>query len=198
MLHAYRPVSSDRLIEELWAGRPPETAAKALQGLVSQLRKQLGVATVETVFGGYLLRIDDGDLDALRFEQLLQDARGLANADALLALREALALWRGPALADFAYDDFARGEIERLEELRETCIERRIELELALGRHDDLVPELEALVREHPLRERLRHQLMLALYRSGRQADALEAYREGRELLVEELGLEPSPLLRGV
>jgi DNA-binding SARP family transcriptional activator/streptogramin lyase len=191
LLHANRPVSSDRLIEELWGGRPPETAAKALQGLVSQLRKQLGAATVETVFGGYLVRIDDGDLDAWRFEQLLQDARRLANTDALMTLREALALWRGPALADFAYDDFARGEIERLEELRENCIERRIELELALGRHDDLVPELEALVREHPLRERLRHQLMLALYRSGRQADALEAYRDARRVLRDELGLDP-------
>ena len=191
LLHANRPVPSDRLIEELWGGRPPETAAKALQGLVSQLRKQLGAATVETVSGGYLVRIDDGDLDARRFEQLLQDARRLANADALATLREALALWRGPALADFAYDDFARGEIERLEELRETCIERRIELELAFGRHDDLVPELEALVRKHPLRERLRHQLMLALYRSGRQADALGAYRDARMFLRDELGLDP-------
>ncbi len=191
LLHANQAVSSDRLIEELWGGRPPETAAKALQGLVSQLRKQLGTATVETVSGGYLVRIDDGDLDALRFEQLLQDARRLENADALLALREALSLWRGPALADFAYDDFARGEIERLEELRETCIERRIELELALGRHDDLVPELEALVRAHPLRERLRHQLMLALYRSGRQAEALETYRDARTVLRDELGLDP-------
>ena len=191
LLHANQPVSSDRLIEELWGGRPPETAAKALQGLVSQLRKQLGTATVETVSGGYLVRIDDGDLDALRFEQLLRDARRLENADALAALHEALSLWRGPALADFAYDDFARGEIERLEELRETCIERRIELELALGRHDDLVPELEALVREHPLRERLRHQLMLALYRSGRQAEALETYRDARRVLRDELGLDP-------
>ena len=198
LLHANRPVSSDRLIEEVWGGRPPETAAKALQGLVSQLRKQLGAATVETVAGGYLIRIDDRDLDMLRFEQLVLDARGLANADALIALREALALWRGPALADFAYDDFARGEIERLEELRETCIERRIELELELelGRHDDLVPELEALVREHPLRERLRHQLMLALYRSGRQADALEAYRDARRILRDELGLDPGDELQ--
>ena len=191
LLQANRPVPSDRLIEELWGGRPPETAAKALQGLVSQLRKQLGAATVETVSGGYLVRIDDGDLDARRFEQLLQDARRLASSDALATLHEALALWRGPALADFAYDDFARGEIERLEELRETCIERRIQLELALGRHDDLVPELEALVRKHPHRERLRHQLMLALYRSGRQADALGAYRDARRVLRDELGLDP-------
>jgi DNA-binding SARP family transcriptional activator/streptogramin lyase len=198
LLHTNRPVSSNRLIEELWGGRPPDTAAKALQGLVSQLRKQLGAATVETVSGGYLLRTNEGDLDALRFEQLLQDARGLANTDALTMLHEALALWRGPALADFAYDDFARGEIERLEELRGTCIERRIELELAFGRHDDLVPELEALVREHPLRERLRHQLMLALYRCGRQADALETYGEGRKVLRDELGLEPSHELRAL
>ena len=196
LLHANQPVSSDRLIEELWGGRPPETAAKALQGLVSQLRKQLGTATVETVSGGYLVRVDDGDLDALRFEQLLHDARRLENADALAALHEALSLWRGPALADFAYDDFARGQIERLEELRVTCIERRIALELALGRHDDLVPELEVLVREHPLRERLRHQLMLALYRSGRQAEALEAYGDARKVLRDELGLDPGDDLR--
>ncbi len=196
LLHANRPVSRERLIEELWGGQPPETAAKALQGLVSQLRKQLGAATVETVSGGYLVHVGDGELDARRFEQLLQDARRLTNRDALLTLREALALWRGPALADFAYEDFARGEIERLEGLRETCIERRIDLELALGLHDDLVPELEALVRAHPLRERLRHQLMLALYRSGRQADALDAYRDARRVFRDELGLDPADELQ--
>jgi DNA-binding SARP family transcriptional activator/streptogramin lyase len=196
LLRANSPVPSDRLIEELWDGRAPETAGKALQGLVSQLRKQLGATTVETVPGGYLLRVEAADLDALRFEQLLKHARGLDQAGALAALQEALALWRGPALAEFAYDDFARPGIERLEELRETAVERRIDLELALGRHDDLVPELEALVRAHPLRERLRRQLMLALYRSGRQADALEAYRDGRRTLRDELGLEPGEELQ--
>jgi DNA-binding SARP family transcriptional activator/DNA-binding beta-propeller fold protein YncE len=196
LLHPNGPVSSDRLIDELWGGRPPETAAKALQGLVSQLRKQLGAATVETVPGGYLLRLDDGDLDARRFERLFHEARGLERNKALATLREALALWRGPALADFAYDDFARSEIERLEELRETCIERRIHLELALGPSEDLVPELEALVRGHPLRERLRYLLMLALYRAGRQADALEAYSDARRTLRDELGLEPGEELQ--
>jgi DNA-binding SARP family transcriptional activator/streptogramin lyase len=190
------PLTSDRLIDELWGGRPPETAAKALQGLVSQLRKQLGASTVETVPGGYLLRVDEGDLDARRFERLMTESRGLEKDDALAKAREALALWRGPALAEFAYDDFARGEIERLEELRRTGIERRIELELAMGRHDGLVPELEALIRAHPLRERLRHHLMLALYRSGRQADALEAYRAARQVLRDELGLDPGDELQ--
>ena len=196
LLHSNRSVSNDRLIEELWGGRPPETAAKALQGLVSQLRRQLGAGTVETVPGGYRLRVDSADVDALRFERLLQDARSHDQADALAMLRQALDLWRGPALSEFAYDDFARAEIERLEELRETAIERRIELELALGHHDDLVPELEALVREHPLRERLRRLLMLALYRSGRQADALEAYHDARRVLRHELGLEPGDELQ--
>jgi DNA-binding SARP family transcriptional activator/streptogramin lyase len=196
LLQANQPVSSDQLIEELWGGRPPETAAKALQGLVSQLRKQLGAATVETVPGGYRLGVADEDLDARRFERLFHEARGLERGDALATLREALALWRGPALAEFAYDDFARGETERLEELRQTCVERRIHLELALGPSEDLVPELEALVREHPLRERLRYLLMLALYRSGRQADALEAYRDARRVLLDELGLEPDEELQ--
>jgi streptogramin lyase len=129
---------------------------------------------------------------------LLAGARRLERQSAALNLREALRLWRGAALADFTYDDFAKREAERLEELRQSCIERRIDLELALGHHDDLVPELEALVKEHPLRERLRHHLMLALYRSGRQAEALEAYRDARSTLREELGLEPSNELQSL
>ena len=198
LVHANESVSSDRLIEELWGAAPTTTAAKALQGLVSQLRKQLGPDSLETVTGGYLLRIAPGDTDAQQFEELLREARPLDRGPALAKLRAALALWRGPALADFAYDDFARSAIDRLEELRESCIERRIDLELALGHHDDLVPELEALVREYPLRERLRRHLILALYRSGRQADALEAYQEARLVLREQLGLDPGDELQAL
>lgn len=196
LLHGGEAVSTDRLIDELWQGRPPGTAAKALQGYVSSLRKQLGPETVETVGAGYRLDVAAEQTDAGRFEELLAEARPLDRAPAAAKLRAALALWRGPALADFAYDDFAQQEIERLEELRLSCIERRIELELALGHHDDLVPELEALAHAHPLRERFRGQLMLALYRSGRQAEALAAYHTARTVLREELGLEPSEELQ--
>ena len=191
-------MSSDRLIEELWDGKPPETAAKALQGYVSSLRKQLGPESVETVGAGYRLEVAPEDLDAHRFEALLAEARPLERAPAVAKLREALALWRGPALADFAYDEFARNEVDRLDELRLGGIERRIDLELALGHHDDLVPELEALVRAYPLRERLRGYLMVALYRSGRQAEALDAYRDARTTLRDELGLEPSEELQAL
>jgi YVTN family beta-propeller protein len=198
LLHCGEAVSSDRLIEELWDGKPPETAAKALQGYVSSLRKQLGPETVETVGAGYRLKITPEELDSHSFEELLAEARPLERAPAAAKLRDALALWRGPALADFAYDDFAQNEIERLEELRLGGIERRIDLELALGHHDDLVPELEALVHTYPLRERLRGHLMVALYRSGRQAEALDAYRDARTALRDELGLEPSDELQAL
>lgn len=198
LLHDGEAVSSELLIEELWAGKPPETAAKALQGYVSSLRKQLGQEAVETVGSGYRLQVVPDDLDSHRFEGLLADARPLDRAPAAAKLREALALWRGPALADFAYEDFARNEIDRLEELRLAGVERRIDLDLALGHHDDLVPELEALVRTYPLRERLRRHLMVALYRSGRQAEALDAYRDARAALRDELGLEPSEELQAL
>jgi DNA-binding SARP family transcriptional activator len=198
LLHSGEAVSSDRLIDELWEGKPPETAAKALQGYVSSLRKQLGAEAVETVGAGYRLQVAAEDLDTHRFEELLAEARPLERAPAAAKLREALALWRGPALADFAYDDFARNEIDRLDELRLAGIERRIDLELALGHHDDLVPELEALVHAYPLRERLRGHLMVALYRSGRQAEALDAYRDARTALRDELGLEPSEELQAL
>jgi len=196
LLHGGEVVSSDRLIDELWGSRPPGTAAKALQGYISQLRKRLGQATLETVGSGYRLRIEPEELDAGEFERLLAEARRLEREAAAMKLREALGLWRGPALAEFAYDDFAQREVERLEGLRDSCIERKIDLELALGYHDDLVPELEALVREHPLHERFRRHLMVALYRSGRQVEALDAYREARTALREELGLEPSDELQ--
>jgi len=198
VLHSGEAVSTDRLIEELWDGKPPETAVKALQGYVSSLRKQLGPETIGTVGTGYRLIAAPEDTDAGRFEELLAEARPLERAPAAAKLREALGLWRGPALADFAYDEFARSEIDRLEDLRLTAVERRIDLELALGHHDDLAPELEALVRAHPLRERFRGQLMVALYRSGRQADALDAYRDARTVMREELGLEPSEELQAL
>lgn len=198
LVHAGEAVSSDRLIDQLWEGKPPDTAAKALQGYVSSLRKQLGQETVETVGAGYRLNVVAADIDAREFEELLAEARPLERAPAAAKLREALALWRGPALADFAYDEFARPEIERLEELHLAGTERRIDLELALGHHDDLVPELEALVRAHQLRERLRGFLMVALYRSGRQAEALAAYRNARAVLRDELGLDPSEELQAL
>jgi DNA-binding SARP family transcriptional activator len=195
-------VSSDQLLEELWAGRPPVSATKVVQNYVSRLRKRLGEGVLLTRAPGYVLRADPQSLDAHRFERLFEEGRRLlAGGDPVLAataLREALSLWRGPALADFLYEPFAQGEIARLEDLRLACLEERIEAELQLGSHAELTGELEALVGEHPLRERLWGQLMLALYRSGRQAEALAAYQLARQTLVEELGIEPSRLLQGL
>jgi DNA-binding SARP family transcriptional activator len=200
LLHANEVVSSDRLIDELWPGDPPPTAAKVIQNSVSQLRKLLEPEVLVTRSPGYLLLLQPGELDADRFQRMVEQARAdlsaNAAAEAAEQLREALALWRGPALADFADAPFARVEAARLEELRSAATEDRIEAELALGRHGDLVAELEALVAQHPLRERLRAQLMVALYRSGRQAEALRVYHETREILVEELGLEPGRALQ--
>ena len=193
-LHAREIVATERLIDELWGGSPPPTAAKALQNLVSQLRRSLGADSIATRPPGYSLRLDTDDLDARRFERLAAEGHRLLEENPGRAghtLREALGLWRGRALADFAYEDFAQSEITRLDELRLGAIEDRIDADLAVGRATELVPELEPLVSAHPLRERLRGQLMLALYRSGRQADALEVYRSGRRLLDEELGLKP-------
>jgi DNA-binding SARP family transcriptional activator/DNA-binding beta-propeller fold protein YncE len=192
LLRANEVVSTDRLIDEVWDGRPPPTAAKALQGHVSQLRKLLGQQTLVTQPPGYLLRVTPEQLDALRAERLIRESEDAEPAEAATLLREALQLWRGPPIADFASDDFARSEASRLEELRLTALEKRIEADLALGRHVEVVGELEALVRAHPLRERLRGQLILALYRSGRQAESLDAFRAARTTLVEELGLDPS------
>src|SRR5712692_8344828 len=182
-------VSTDRLIDELWGDRPPKTAANTLQYYVSQLRKLLGADRIVTRRPGYLIQVEPGELDLERFERLAEEG----GAD---GLRRALALWRGAPLADFAYEAFAQAAIGRLEELRLTALEQRIEADLALGRHGELAGELEELVAEHPLRERPRGQLMLALYRSGRQAEALEAYQETRRVLVEQLGIEPSPALQ--
>ena len=186
LLHANEVVSTERLTEALWEEEPPETAQKALQVYISQLRKVLDSERLLTKSPGYLIRVDDDELDVVQFELLQQDGKP----------REALALWRGPPLAEFTYADFAQAEIARLDELHLTCLEQRIDADLAAGRHTELVGELEALVAEHPLRERPREQLMLALYRSGRQAEALTTYRDARQALVEELGIDPGRGLR--
>jgi DNA-binding SARP family transcriptional activator/ABC-type branched-subunit amino acid transport system substrate-binding protein/streptogramin lyase len=201
LVNANEIVTPDRLIDDLWGASPPPTAAKTLQAHVSRLRAALGSSSdaLETHGHGYRLRVE-GELDAETFRNSLEGGRrALARGEASAAaetLREALALWRGPALAEFRYAEFAQAEIARLEELRLAAQEERIDAELELGRHDELVVELEVLVAEHPLRERLRGQLMLALYRSGRQAESLQTYQEGRRALAEELGLEPSANLQ--
>jgi DNA-binding SARP family transcriptional activator/tetratricopeptide (TPR) repeat protein len=192
LVHANEVVSRDRLIDALWEEQPPETAQKALQVYVSKLRKTLGRDVLLTRGPGYMLQLEQGCLDLERFEELVEQARGAVPETATAKLEEALSLWRGPPFADFAYDRFARSEIARLEELRLEAVEGRIEADLALGRHAELIGELEGLVADHPLRERLRGQLMLALYRSGRQAEALEVYQDTRRVLVEELGIEPT------
>jgi YVTN family beta-propeller protein len=195
-------VSADRLIDLLWGERPPATAAKTLQGYVSHLRKALGDGVLLTRSGGYLLAAEPEQVDAERFEAPVAHARdALAAGDAARArelLVSALALWRGEPLADLAYEGFAGGEVARLEEARVAALEDRIEADLALGRHRAVVGELEALVGLHPNSERLLGQLMLALYRSGRQVDALDAYRRGHRALRDELGLEPGPELRAL
>lgn len=195
LLHANRVVSRNRLIDELWNGSPPDTAATALQVYVSQLRKALGRDTIVTQAPGYLVSAEPGALDSERFAQLVQEARGSEPDVAAERLREALALWRGPPLADLD-DSIARPERAELEDRRAATLEQRIDADLELGRHAEVVSELEALVREDPLRERRRAQLMLALYRSGRQAGALEVYRSGRRLLDKELGLKPDDELQ--
>ena len=196
LLRANEPVPRERLIEELWAGRPPPSAPKVLQTYVSQLRRTLGRDVIRTLSSAYGVRADGRSLDLIRFEQLLGNARAAPLLEANGLLREALSLWRGPPLGEFAHEPWAQPEIARLDELRVEALQERIETDLALGADAELVPELERLVGEHPLRERLRAQLMLALYRSGRQADALAAYRDARRSLVESLGIEPALALR--
>jgi ABC-type transport system substrate-binding protein/DNA-binding SARP family transcriptional activator len=198
LLHRNEVVSVDRLVDELWGERPPPTAAKNVQVYVSRLRRALGEGALLTRAPGYVLQIKAEQLDAERFRALLEEARRQEPTQASERLRQALALWRGPPLADFGYESFAQEEIRRLEELRLSALEERIEADLALGRHEDVLSELESLVAANPLRERLQGQLMLTLYRCGRQAEALEAYRAGRRRLVEELGLEPRPDLQGL
>ena len=197
LLRAGEVVSTDRLIEELWAGKPPRAAVGSIQNLISDLRKALGRDLVRTRQPGYVLDIEPEQVDLHRFERLVAQASEGGDAERRSELlRAALSLWRGPPLADLELEPFARVEVARLEELHTTAREALIDAELELGRHAQLIGELETLVTENPLRERLRGQLMLALYRSGRQAEALEAYRRARETLVDELGIDPSPELQ--
>lgn len=196
-----RAVSVDELFEDLWAGDPPRTAGANVQTYVHQLRRLLGPDGTRLVTrdGGYALELDHDALDARRFENLVQDARATDDAEAARAsLDRALALWRGRALEEFGDLDWARGPATRLETLRLGAVEARVDAMLATGHHVEAVAELEELVEQHPLRERFWAQLVLALYRSGRQADALRAYRRVREMLVEELGVEPSGELAGL
>jgi DNA-binding SARP family transcriptional activator/streptogramin lyase len=186
LLHPNELLPSERLIDELWNGRPPATAPKILQNAVSQLRKALGEGRIETRPPGYVFRLGRDELDLQRFEQLAREGRS----------EEALALWRGTPLLDLREERFADDARRRLEEQRLAVLEDRIDADLAAARHTEVVPELERLVAEHPLRERLQGQLMRALYGSGRQADALEAYRRARRMLSDELGLEPGPQLQ--
>ena len=202
VLRCGEAVSTGRLVDELWGERAPATAAKTVQVYVSHLRKALGTGVIVTQGRGYRLAAAPGQVDAVRFEALGGEGRrALASGDAARArerLCTALGLWRGEPLADFAYEPFAQGEIERLWEARLVAIEDRIEADLALGADGELVGEIESLIAANPLAERLRGQLMLALYRAGRQADALAAYRQASELLREELGLEPSRPLQNL
>jgi DNA-binding SARP family transcriptional activator len=208
LLNANRVVPIDRLADELYGDAPPATAVTQLQAQISQLRRLLDPdrpaggpgSLLETREPGYLIRVEPEEIDLHRFERLTEDAlHSLGRGDpetAAAEFRRALELWRGPALADLAAEPFAQAAVARLEELRLAVLEHRIEAELALGRHLELVGELEALVAEHPYRERLRGQLILALYRSGRQAEALAVYRDARHVLVESFGVEPTPTLQ--
>ena len=205
VIHANDVVSADRLVEELWGEPTPPRAVKRLQVAITRLRRALapGGATGSVLASdtaGYVLRLEPGDLDLAVFERLLADGRRqLEDSEprtAAATLRDALGLWRGEPFADVAFESFAQAEITRLQELRIAAIEDRLEAELAIGRHHELVPELERLVAAHPLREGLRRQLLLALYRAGRQARALEVYRQARLELATELGLEPGPALK--
>jgi DNA-binding SARP family transcriptional activator len=200
LLHPNEVVPADRLIDELWGGDSREGGAGALRVNVARLRKALPEGVLTTRSPGYMINVAPDELDLHRFERLVDEGRGLLArglaADASQRLHEALSLWRGPALADFAYESFAQSAIARLDEIKLAATELRIDADLALGRHDELIGELEALVAEHPLRERPRGSLMTALYRSGRQAEALDAYQHARRTLVDELGIEPSPALQ--
>jgi YVTN family beta-propeller protein len=205
LLHANEVVALDRLIDGIWGERPPDTAATAVHGSVSRLRKVLEpngapYQVIRTQAPGYVFAADPETVDRYRFERLAAEGKSaLEMGDAARSadvLREALALWRGPALADIAFTIADRSELDRLDEEWLAVVEERIDADLVLGRHALLVPELEALVVRHPLRERLRGQLMVALYGAGRQADALETYRDTSRLLDEELGIAPGPALR--
>jgi len=199
LLDANRVVAVERLVEDLWGEELPATAVKMVHMHVSKLRKVLPTGVLVTQAPGYAVHIDPQALDLDRFERLRERGRTALAAGAPMqaaaCLREALALWRGPALAEFD-EPFAALEAGRLEELRLACVDDRIDAELARGAHAEVVGELDAMVARHPLRERLHGQLILSLYRCGRQADALAGYRRLRQLLSGELGIEPSAALR--
>jgi predicted ATPase/DNA-binding SARP family transcriptional activator len=194
LLRAGELVGVDEAVDALWGESPPAAARNAVQGHVSRLRRALGADRIETR-DGYRLHVRPGELDLDRFERLVTDARGRPASERTTLLDEALSLFRGEPLADFRYESFARAEADRIEELRLAAVEDRLDADLELRRHSDVVAELERLVQDHPLRERLHAQLMLALYRAGRQADALDAYHRARRAL-DDLGLEPGPELR--
>jgi DNA-binding SARP family transcriptional activator len=196
VLEAGRVVPIDRLVDLLWGAEAPKTATASLQNSVARLRRALGADVLETRVPGYVLEASPEQIDARRFERAIGDARRMPAGERREHLAAALALWRGPALAEFAFDDFAQAEIRRLDELRLVAVEERIEAELELGEQAAVSSELEGLVREHPLRETFRRQLMLALYRAGRQAEALEVYQDARARFIDELGIEPGPELR--
>ena len=199
LIHAGEVVSADRLIDELWGDDLPGDPSNALQVVVSRVRRALDGAVLVTRKPGYVLHVDRDAVDARRFGRLIAEAERVPAVDpgrrsSLLA--EALGLWRGPALAEFALDGFARDEVTRLEEAWIRAVELKTEADLALSRHAELAGELKALVAAHPLRERLRGQLMLALYRSGRQGEALRVFQEGRKVLADELGVDPGAELQ--
>jgi DNA-binding SARP family transcriptional activator len=196
LLRVGEVVSVDQLIDDLWGERPPSTARASVHNAVSAVRKVVGHDTLRTRGSGYVLDIAPEQLDLSRFERLTAEARGADGKERLEKLREALALWRGPPLADLVFEPMTVVEAVRLEELRTAALEDLIDAELSLGAGAELVEKLETLVAEHPFREHFRGQLMLALYRSGRQAEALEAYQDARRVLVGELGIEPSTPLR--
>lgn len=202
LLNANRVVSVDRIVENLYADAAPVTALKQVQRQISELRKALGSSAIETRSPGYAIRLSPGQLDLSVFERLAAEAAETFSADdprrAADLLRQALELWRGDPLADLTYESFAQASIERLHEIRLAALEQRIDADLAHGRHNELVAELEQLVQEHPVREGLHAQRMLALYRSGRQAEALTAYREARATLLNGFGIEPGPPLKNL
>ena len=199
LLRANNLVPTEVLIDEVWGDEPPEAARNALQSYASHLRKAIGPGRLEGSRAGYVLRADPSELDTVRFQLLLRDAQRLMPIDpkaAIAAFDQALSLWRGPAFGDLAPEPSLRAEAARLDELRLGAMEDRIEALLTIGVHDQVIGELEGLTARHPLRERLWGQLILALYRAGRQAEALDAYQRAREVLAEELGIDPSPNLR--
>jgi DNA-binding SARP family transcriptional activator len=198
LLHANEPVSSERLLDQLWGETPPKTAVASLQNYVSRLRKSIGHERLRLEPAGYVLRVDPERFDLARFDRLVSEAQTAPAPQRAELLRAAISLWRGEPLEDLAFEEFAQAEIAHLTERLLGAIESRIDADLELGGGAELVGELEGLVAAHPLRERLRSQLMLALYRSGRQADALEAYREARRMLRDELGLDPTEELRAL